>query len=93
MADSGDNRMLRSAVLKYVDYAESWYKTWCPYCDVANWHCNGNEQDLSSLDVEAIECRKCGKVYRLGVFDEIDEEIRGNGFIVQEVGLGETSIH
>ncbi len=64
---------------KFVDYAEAWYRTWCPYCGVDNWVCNGNEQDLSGLDVEAIKCRSCKQAYRLGVFDEIMEEItKGN---------------
>ena len=42
---------------------EAWYKTWCPECNVVNWFCNGNENDLSGLDVEAVECRECHCIY------------------------------
>lgn len=73
--------------IKYITYAESWYRTWCPYCKDDNWHCNGNENDLSGLDVEAIKCRSCKQTYRLGVFDEIDEEIRGGGTLITEDGI------
>ena len=72
--------------IKNVTYFEAWYRTWCPYCEIDNWHCNGNENDLSSLDVEGIKCRRCKQLYRLGVFDEIDEEIRGEGMLVIEDG-------
>lgn len=74
------------AKTKYVDYAESWYKTWCPYCEVINWHCNGNEQDLSGLDVESIECWSCKKVYCLGEYDPVMEEMRGDGIMCGEKG-------
>ena len=72
---------------RHVDYAETWYRTWCPYCDVGNWHCNGNESDLSGVDVEAIKCRSCGTVYRLGPIDDIMEEIRGDEDVITEDGV------
>lgn len=49
--------------------AESWYKEHCPKCETHNWICNGNEQDLSGIDVEGIKCRKCNKIFMLGDFD------------------------
>jgi hypothetical protein len=54
---------------------ETWYKEDCPECETHNWVCNGNEQDLSSLDVEAIKCRKCGHIFFLG--DDMTFEILG----------------
>jgi hypothetical protein len=51
---------------------ESWYKTWCPYCGSANFHCNGNEQDLSALDVDAVKCYQCSKEYKLCP-DDLDD--------------------
>ena len=72
--------------MKYVDYAESWYRTWCPYCEVVNWHCNGNESDVTAIDVEAIKCRSCKETYRLGEEDAITEEIRGDGDLMVEDG-------
>lgn len=73
---------------KYADCAESWYKVWCPFCDISNWYCNGNESDLSGLDVEAIKCRHCNKVFLLGPPDAILEEIRGNNYnYVTEDGI------
>ena len=72
----------------YVSYAEAWYMTWCPYCDATNWHCNGNESDLSGLDVEDIKCCNCSETYRLGEYDSIAEEIRGaDGMVVEVLGL------
>ena len=44
---------------------ETWYHTWCPYCDASNFHCNGDENDLSAVDVDGIRCRKCKKIYSL----------------------------
>lgn len=66
--------------IKHITYAESWYRTWCPYCEKDNWHCNGNESDLSGLDVEAVKCRICNEVYQLGEPDSILDEIRGNDY-------------
>jgi len=51
---------------------ESWYKEYCPYCETHNWICNGDENDLSGVDVEGIKCRECGKIFMLGEFD-VDE--------------------
>ena len=70
----------------YADYAESWYKTWCPNCKTSNWHCNGDENDLTSCDVEAVRCRKCKEIYGLGPPDALIEEIRdgGNDFCTED---------
>jgi len=72
--------------LKYVDYAESWYKVWCPYCDADNWYCNGNENDITGCDVEAVKCHKCKKLFLLGEPDEILDELRGDGGYIEEDG-------
>ena len=50
--------------------SEAWYKEFCPDCDAVNWICNGDESDLSSIDIEGYKCRKCGKIHFLG-----DEEL------------------
>ena len=64
---------------------ESWYKTWCPKCETINWFCNGDERDLSGVDIDAIKCRKCKDIYIPGgdvtleeymeefMYDTIDE--------------------
>lgn len=46
-------------------WIETWYKTHCPSCEETNWICNGDESDLSGVDVEAVQCRKCGIQYLL----------------------------
>lgn len=56
---------------------ESWYKESCPHCHSTNWVCNGNEMDLTALDIEAIKCRICGKFFWFGFMDEITMEICG----------------
>lgn len=50
---------------------EAWYKEKCPYCNTHNWICNGDESDLTSVDVDGIKCRKCRKIFSLGM-DEKD---------------------
>ena len=49
--------------------AEAWYKEWCPKCETHNWICNGDESDISGVDVEAIKCRKCDHIFFLGDVD------------------------
>lgn len=46
--------------------AESWYKEYCPKCDTVNWVCNGDESDLSGVDIDGYQCRKCGHIESLG---------------------------
>ena len=72
--------------------SEAWYKEWCPGCDAINWICNGNENDLSGVDIEAIKCRKCGLIWYLGDPDnlEFDLEMIGSKNIEDlnwEIGL------
>lgn len=53
---------------------DTWYKEWCPHCETHNWICNGDETDLSGVDVEGIKCRKCGKIFPLGEMPyDVDE--------------------
>ena len=49
---------------------ESWYKEWCPKCKAINWICNGDESDLSGIDIDGYKCRKCGHIEYFG-----DEDI------------------
>jgi len=57
--------------------ADSWYKEWCPKCDAVNWICNGDESDLTAIDVEGVKCHKCGHIWYLGDEDlyEFDAEM------------------
>ena len=32
----------------------------CPKCDVINCYDNGDESDLTKLDVESVQCWRCG---------------------------------
>ncbi len=66
--------------MEYVDYAESWYKLFCPYCEQINWFCNGNEQDLSGIDKDGIRCFACKEVFMLGLRDEILIELNGGEY-------------
>ena len=50
--------------------SEAWYKEWCPKCDTVNWICNGDESDLSGVDIDGYKCRKCGHIEYLN-----DDEI------------------
>ena len=43
-----------------MPYEETWIKTHCNKCKKANWICEGNMQDLTVPDTEAIECWNCG---------------------------------
>jgi len=45
---------------------EAWYKEWCPKCETTNWICNGDETDLSGVDIDGYKCRKCGHIEFFG---------------------------
>jgi len=55
--------------------SEAWYKEYCPKCKTHNWVCNGDETDLSGIDVEGIKCRECGHIWFLDD-EEIWEDIK-----------------
>jgi len=57
--------------------AESWYKEYCPQCEAINWVSNGDETDITAIDVEAIKCRQCGHIFMLGEEDNIMMEVLG----------------
>ena len=40
-------------------------KTWCPKCGKANFNNNGDPQDLTGVDIEAIRCWSCKNCYPL----------------------------
>jgi len=56
---------------------ESWYKEQCPKCKTINWICNGDESDITGLDVEALKCRSCDHFFWLGEMDELLMEVSG----------------
>ena len=69
------------------EYWDSWYRYKCP-CGKLNWINNGDENDLTSPDVEAIKCWACKVVFRCGPIDELMEEIRGeDGQVYEENGI------
>jgi len=43
-----------------MPYEESWVKTHCDKCKSCNWICDGDLQDCTVPDTEAIECWSCG---------------------------------
>ena len=54
---------------------EIWLKEYCPKCNTINWINNGDEGDLTILDIEVIKCRKCNYIFWLG--EEEDFKICG----------------
>jgi len=52
---------------------ESWYRNFCPFCNAVNWYCNGDESDLTVLDVEAVKCWSCKKTWSTENENEIIE--------------------
>lgn len=52
--------------------SETWHKELCPKCDTKNWIYCSNTSDISHIDVEAIECRKCHHFFFLGEEDLYD---------------------
>lgn len=40
-------------------YCEIWFKIWCEKCNIPNWFCNGNPDDLTIPDIEGFECFNC----------------------------------
>lgn len=38
---------------------DSWYRLHCPQCKENNWICNGDENDITGMDIEACECWNC----------------------------------
>ena len=42
-----------------MPYEETWIKARCPVCKSCNWLCEGDMQDCTTVDTEAIECWLC----------------------------------
>lgn len=42
-------------------FEETWSKLYCPVktCGAANWICLGDMEDITSVDVEAVNCWAC----------------------------------
>jgi hypothetical protein len=57
--------------------AESWYRIICPKCEFSNWVNNGDESDLSGVDIEGYKCWQCGHIEYVGVDYEFDAEVGG----------------
>ena len=55
---------------------ESWYKEICPNCKTINWVCNGDETDITAIDIDGFKCRECGIIKYFGDFEE-DADIFG----------------
>ena len=51
--------------------SEAWYKEYCPKCETVNWICNGDESDLSGVDLDGYKCRKCGHIELFGDIEDI----------------------
>ena len=49
---------------------EQWYKDQCPNCKATNWVCNGNPEDLTGIDIDAVKCRECEHIFFLGDMSE-----------------------
>jgi len=58
---------------------ETWYKSYCSKCDTINWICNGDESDLSDVDIDGYKCWKCGNIEYFGDEEkyEIDKDVNG----------------
>ena len=41
---------------------ESWYTEYCPKCNSKNWINNGDESDITGIDIDTIKCWKCSSV-------------------------------
>ena len=79
-----DRQEIAEKKLKVGEYWESWHIYICPYCEKRNWVCNGDETDLTGVDVEACNCWSCKELFRLSPEDTIMEEIRGENGIMYE---------
>ena len=55
--------------------SEAWYKECCPKCETVNWICNGDESDLSGIDIDGFKCRSCGHIRYLGPDYEFDADM------------------
>lgn len=55
-------------------FIDIWYKIRCPNCKASNWLNNGDISDLTSLDVEGLECWSCKQKRKLDEnFNELDD--------------------
>ena len=54
--------------------SESWYKNHCPKCKAVNWVNNGDETDITAIDIEGYKCRKCKEITYIGFDYEWDSE-------------------
>ena len=42
---------------------ETWHRYLCPKCQKNNWICDGDVNDLSQCDIDAIKCWSCNHSY------------------------------
>jgi hypothetical protein len=50
----------------------------CPKCGVKNWASNGDPEDVTTPDVEAIRCWKCKHVFWLPGAVDVRETLRAS---------------
>ena len=50
---------------KVCDYIITWYEVSCPYCDKPQFVCDGDTDDVSQVDIEAVKCYSCDKLFWL----------------------------
>jgi len=51
--------------MKVGEYIRSFHQFECPYCGSDNLIDNGDENDLSAIDVEEVDCESCKETFRL----------------------------
>ena len=49
---------------------DSWYKEICSNCNTINWVCNGDEIDMTAVDLDGYKCRKCGYIKYFGDWED-----------------------
>ena len=58
-----DKQEIANEKTKVGVYWDSWYRFLCPYCEEINWYCNGDENDLSGVDVNNVKCWNCKNTF------------------------------
>ena len=73
-----------------MPHEETWIKTRCDKCKKPNWICEGNMQDLTIPDKEAIECWSCGNKWWRSEDGPLD--FFGDGGITIEEHLNDCAV-
>ena len=51
-----------------------WFEIPCPHCEKCNWVSNGDIEDISYPDIEAVECYNCGCAFWIETQEELSAE-------------------